>query len=365
MHGIIIYGKTDIGVAAGITEEIKATKITNATKVTKAAEASGATKATKAAEASGAAEADRRGRLSMGNSQERKKMDYKEFKEELKAEMEEELGNEKEVTFYDMEKNNHVRREGMAVREKGSSVSAILSLEALHQEYLKSGSMEQAVKEALGMLEKKPEITVGGVPERWEDAKERLHMELVHYEWNRKRLEEIPHRRFLDLAETYWLDLSDREGYSARVPVKQECLLLWGITEEELQEAAMENLKKENYTIQSMAEILAPYLGKELELPETPVEEYVLTNTGGRYGAAGLLREDMLKAFSKCTGGSFYILPSSLHEVILLPDSPQICAKELKQMVREVNGGQVAREEWLSESVYYYDCEMREVRIEE
>lgn len=154
-------------------------------------------------------------------------------------------------------------------------------------------------------------------------------------------------------------------GIPCRNPHKQQPHGTVGATEDELYRAAMENLKNECYHIQSMTDLLSGMIGTALELPEDVPKQYVLTNESCRYGAAGMLREDILESFAEQAGGNFYILPSSVHELILVPEIPTISAKGLKEMVKEVNEGTVVREEWLSENVYYYDCVTREVKIGE
>lgn len=104
-------------------------------------------------------------------------------------------------------------------------------------------------------------------------------------------------------------------------------------------------------------------LGTVLELPEDALEEYVLSNTRFYYGAAEVLREDILEKFSRKIGGIFYILPSSVHELILVPESTFICTEYLREMVKEVNKDVVTKEEWLLENVYYYDSEKIKIRI--
>ena len=76
-----------------------------------------------------------------------------------------------------------------------------------------------------------------------------------------------------------------------------------------------------------------------------------------------MLRQDLMEEFAEQEGGSFYILPSSIHDLILLPDDPSVSVDCLKEMVKEVNETTVAREEWLSEDVYYYDSVEKKVRI--
>ncbi len=91
-----------------------------------------------------------------------------------------------------------------------------------------------------------------------------------------------------------------------------------------------------------------------------------MSNAGKRYGAAGLLRAGLLGEFVGRIGEGFYILPSSIHELILLPCSiASLEVGELRKMVREINEAEVIREEWLSENVYYYGREKKEIRIAE
>ena len=177
----------------------------------------------------------------------------------------------------------------------------------------------------------------------------------------------FPHRKFLNLAVTYRVELPAPGNLQAGIRINSSLIGLWGATEEDLHKAAMENLEKEPYNIQPIAKLLGGMAGIPIgampELPEGMKQQYVLTNEGCRYGAAGMLRQDLMEGFAEQAGGSFYILPSSIHDLILLPDDHSISAECLKEMVKEVNESVVARKEWLSEDVYYYDCEKKKVRM--
>ena len=84
---------------------------------------------------------------------------------------------------------------------------------------------------------------------------------------------------------------------------------------------------------------------------------YVLTNEKKYLGAAALLYPYVLNHIGKILKNNFYVLPSSIHECILVPDSGRYSRMELMSMVREVNESQVEKEEILSYEVYYYDRE--------
>lgn len=89
----------------------------------------------------------------------------------------------------------------------------------------------------------------------------------------------------------------------------------------------------------------------------------VLSNDRRAYGAACLLYPGVLEGIAEKEGCSFYILPSSVHEVILLPDDGEIVPDELKKMVAEVNRSYVAAEEVLTDSIYYFNMQKKEVVV--
>ena len=86
---------------------------------------------------------------------------------------------------------------------------------------------------------------------------------------------------------------------------------------------------------------------------------YVLSNSLGQYGAGTLLNIPFMDSFLNRMEEDFYILPSSVHELILVPVSAAVSEDRLSQMVHEVNEKEVPEEDFLSDSVYRYG-ELRE-----
>ena len=102
----------------------------------------------------------------------------------------------------------------------------------------------------------------------------------------------------------------------------------------------------------------------EGDMPErSPMEMmYVMSNKEKTYGAAVLSCPGVMEKVSRLFPEGFYILPSSVHEVLIVPKEQGISPKDLGQMVREVNRAEVAREEVLSDRVYEYDKEAQKIR---
>ena len=96
-------------------------------------------------------------------------------------------------------------------------------------------------------------------------------------------------------------------------------------------------------------------LDKQLDAFDIRKEAAVLTNSTGIFGAASLFYPFILEMIGERMGGNYYILPSSVHETILIPDNEDYLLSELEEMVWEINRTELMAEDWLSDSVYYYD----------
>ena len=90
---------------------------------------------------------------------------------------------------------------------------------------------------------------------------------------------------------------------------------------------------------------------------------YILTNTEKLHGAACILYQQLLEEFAKKVNDNLYILPSSVHEIIMIPASFAGKASELRQMVEEINATQVEEEEVLSDSVYFFNRLTRKLEM--
>lgn len=84
------------------------------------------------------------------------------------------------------------------------------------------------------------------------------------------------------------------------------------------------------------------------------IKMYVLSNKLKNYGAACIAYPYILDMLAGVLKENFYVLPSSVHEVIIVPESSQIRQSELERMVREINETQVPEEEILSNHAYFY-----------
>lgn len=122
--------------------------------------------------------------------------------------------------------------------------------------------------------------------------------------------------------------------------------------------AAMRNGQAEPYTIAKVSD----FLGLEADDGITDVPLYVMTTQSAMYGAPVILDPDAREAAAKALGGDYFVLPSSVHEVLLMPDNGTVSANDLRGLVREVNATAVRPQDRLSGEVYRYDMHDKRIR---
>ncbi|MBE5951887.1 MAG: hypothetical protein E7260_09900 [Lachnospiraceae bacterium] len=267
-------------------------------------------------------------------------------------------------------KNNDVELTGLLLKEPGEVLAPNFFLKEQYKLWcMGQCSLEEIVNGVLNAyteeMEKNRKIAEGIVLE-WERMKPHVYIRLVGRGRNEKKLDDIPHEEYLDMVMIYHYVIEMSEDTRGALLLTNEHLLLLGITKEELHEAAVANTQTGMQPVILDMEEMLCRLGKRLGVFVPGVERnpylYVMSNAYGKYGAVSLLFQEELERFSGEIGNSFFILPSSVHELILVPDSGGVSAEQLLAMVREVNRTQIEATEVLTDSVYYYDREIHTVR---
>lgn len=265
-------------------------------------------------------------------------------------------------------KNNGVVLKGLALKEDDSSISPTVYLERYYDAYEGGRSIESIGEEIIEVYHKGNLGEFFDVTDflDFEKAKKRIVYKLVNYEKNKVLLKQIPHKPFLDMAVVYYYLLENEQLDNATILIYNNHLESWNTTAKEIDEIAAHNtplLLKED--LHSITEVLYQIMKKRNEeeaakLLELENEEegdpvmYVLSNRNKIFGAAAILYSGVLKAFSDKLKKDLFILPSSVHEVILIPKDETMEWEKLQEMVQEVNSTQVEDVEILSDSVYCY-----------
>lgn len=261
-------------------------------------------------------------------------------------------------------RNNNVPVTGVILKSTASNIAPSFYLENQFIQWIQGKcTMDDTVEELCRIYQKEVEKSAHLIQEiqwDWGKFRERVFPRLINCEKNEAVLSNLPYREFLDLALVYYYVIPISEGVTGTMLVTYEHLTLLNVTAEELHDVAIENYQTMSpVKFSSMTDILLN-LGRRFEITEgfhrdrTPFL-YVLTNSTGMHGAVSMFFSEELKWFAKQLKSNFFVLPSSVHEVILVPEFDNVSITYFSDMVREINETQVDATEVLSDSVYYYD----------
>lgn len=297
-------------------------------------------------------------------------MKIEDFMEKVKNSVIEKLGKEYQVTVCKSDKNNGVVCTGLRVQKNDCSVAPLIYLDEHFRQY-KNGNttLSSIVKYVVKESRKKSPCVDIQQYLIYENIRKNVVYRLVNTESNRDLLEDIPHLEFLDLSIIFRCLVTQEDIGSASILIHNVHMKLWDITIQELyQDAVMNTPRLEEYEIKSMTEVMREIMTEEnsdgsgqdayMEEFSDSVPLYVLSNKNRIEGAGCMLYPDLMKDFSDTIGSSFYIIPSSVHECLLLPPKEDVQGGEIKNMIKEINDTQVSVEERLSYSLYYYDKDM-------
>lgn len=303
-------------------------------------------------------------------------MKYEEFAEKVTESLMEKLGEGYSIEKKMQVKENDMKKEGIMVRDifRKSTVFPVLYLEGFYKPDVTESDIQKTVDIIKGMIEKcwEQSDVLGketGSLKDWGKICTRVYPMLLSQERNRQLLQELVWKPYLDLAICYMVRFFGSRQESCHLKIKPEMLEMWNIDEKDLHEQAMKNLGEDGYSIHSLYSMMQEFLEEGFPDRETEEQEksskemYVLTNSLARYGAAGMLDGRLLEKFAEEKGKNFYILPSSTHEVLLMPDNGKFDRKELGPMIREVNNSIVSKQDILSDTLYYYDIKKRKIEI--
>lgn len=250
-------------------------------------------------------------------------------------------------------KNNGVSYDGLTFSSDGLTASPVIYLNSFYKEYTEGTDIDEVLKKISSICEKnRPAVTFDfSLLTDYERAKEQISCRLVGRERNEELLLDGPFTPVEDLAVIYYLDTGSIGEYSGHIHINREIFDRYGVPVETMHRQALANMKTQSpVVIRGIFEMLFGQPPSEKEIL------FVVTNESGTYGAAGIMDPEVLTRLTEYVGNNYYILPSSVHEVLVASKANGITEKELRQMVQKVNRSAVKPEEWLSDSVYEYDA---------
>lgn len=291
-------------------------------------------------------------------------MNYEAFKSSAITSIQNYFGETARVSLHPITKNNNIQLDGLTIQEPSANITPTIYLNHYYEDYLSGKPLSSVVDDIIIAYQKnvpKEQIDFSFFMD-YDKVKYQIIYKLINYRQNHKLLQDIPHFRFLDLAIVFCCYLPDMPNGNATILIHNHHLNLWKITADLLYELAIKNTPiLLPYEIAGMEDTLKK-LCPEFCLPVSTAKSsmrlpsmYVLSNTEKLYGASAMLYPDVMSYFANSIHCDLYILPSSIHEVLLLPKETDSDTSDLNLIIQDVNASQVPKEEILSDHVYIFD----------
>ena len=301
-------------------------------------------------------------------------MDYEEFKERVMNEFIDYLPERYAdcvLELHQVPKLNEVLT-GIAIKPREpckAFIAPTFYMERLYAQYEETGSFEQTMSDQAVYLEE----SIKFIPKNilsldFKTVKEKIVFQIINTQDNVEMLIKCPHRNFEDLSVVYRAITGiSRSGVSGFL-ITHDIAEVEGLTEEELYKYAFENTKrlfpfKSERIEVIMRRLMRRWGADEEEIKEafpgytkTPLKErvYVVTNKHDFFGANALLYRDVIAEVANKIGTDCFILPSSVHDLIVLSTETYYKQSSLANIVKTTNSESVRPSERLSDSVYMY-----------
>ena len=293
-------------------------------------------------------------------------MDIKEFGNAIIRELENDFTEEYELKYNEVLKNNGVIYHAITIRKENLKVAPTIYIDGFFDKY-ENGMALSAIAKSIARFYNECSCHEALDVEffnSYAEVSEMLSFRLVSFEPNRKRLENVPYRRFEDLALVPVCAMDFDNCGQGTITISKRHLELWEISEEELWDDIMENAGKLfPPKITPISDIINDGRYHQEDLAELDVIK-VLSNEERLYGANVVLYPGFLKQVAQKADSDLYIIPSSVHEVLAFPvKGCELPIPYMTYMVKEVNLTTVSKEEVLSFELYYYDKDQDKLSI--
>ena len=302
----------------------------------------------------------------------------REFSEYIRTQIQEylpETYQEADVYVKEELRNNGIYGTVMELCVPGEHVVCTIHMDPYFAGFGRGKSIGEIMGEIAEQVQKTYEIEKLMKKNHVEDfqcMKPYLRISLINTGRNRQKLLHMPHREIEDLSMVCRADIPSPEG-NGRMEVTDSVLRAWGISEETLFDTALKNMQESRDYVMQTASSKYRELFANGPVPEnllntsgdTPLDPgeffYLLTTKENIQGASAVLCPWVMEKVSELLPEGYYILPSSVHECLIVSRNGGLSAKELKGMVRNANQTAVSNEEILSDNVYQYDRDMGRV----
>ena len=283
-------------------------------------------------------------------------MKFEEFSMEMTKELSKELP-EVEIKMDSFTRNNGTVLHGLVFHDL-SNMAPTIYLDSYYEIYKNGGKFSGLVAEIADLYRKnraEQSLDISFFTD-FTRIRPRIICCAVNYAKNRELLRDVPYVRMFDLAVVFRVVLNTDVTGIATVLVNNKHLALWGQDADSIHRIAEENtLRLSEFSVSRISDILKEVGCDVMEESRESIDMYVVTNQWAMYGANAILYSSIFAELSEQMGADLYILPSSVHELIVIPADEMGDKDEIERVVRDINGAVVVPEEVLADSVYCYN----------
>ncbi len=294
-------------------------------------------------------------------------MDYKKFLEEIEEAVRRKAGTQVKVAVSRALKTNRNYIDQISLLADGMNISPAIPLDVYYEQYRCGKSIDFLAESIWSLYEKSDQKGSADVSfySDFEKVKLQIACKLINYNKNEELLRHVPHRRFHDLAIVYYCRTEHTVLGKGSILIQSDHLKQWDTDADHIHEAAFFNtMRILPYRIYDIADILEESFGRPRREKDTRhAQMYVLTNSEKYWGAVSIIYGGVLEKIAEKIGKDYFVLPSSIHECMIVPEADALKKEELHQMVREINRSCVAQEDILGDSIYHYSMEKRELEL--
>ena len=297
--------------------------------------------------------------------------------ENLRDNVAKEFGEDYRVETGVTEKINNIKLQSITIFKNGENAGPNIYVEdyinAIMAGRRTIAEVTEIVKEIYNESSEMPDCisnVVNNITDK-EYVLSRVEYRIVNGELNKSRLANSPKKDIADLYIIYIVVIGDDDQGMVSITVDNNMMEKAGVSFEELDAAAKKNTEKESLMVKNIADVLLEGAEKmsivntkEIEMVKERPAFLVVSNGNNLFGARVILRDNLLSGLAKKLGGDFYILPSSVHEVMVAPVD-EYEDWFLKDLVKEANKTSVYTKDKLSDNIYRYYADTEHFEIVE
>ena len=297
-------------------------------------------------------------------------LSFQKFIEKVKTEIHLLCGDGYQIIMEPVPQNNGTEQTGIDIRKEQGEEMAHLCLDAYYEQYLAGMTVEEAARDIWDIFNSFEQSGVSEVLlNDFEKVKNKVVFSLVNYGMNKERLESMPYVPYLDLAILFYVLLDRTENGERTAVITNKELAAWGTTKEELLRLARQNTPRLYMAeVNSLNDVMKSFVKDKKSkdffdefIGEEESSLYVLSNRHNVKGAAVILYDGLLKEMSKVLGHDLLILPSSVHEVLVMAYDKTMDFLSIRDMVEHINEVEVPVCDVLSNQIYRYNREKDQV----